>query len=123
MVPDQTTRARTAGRRAPDASDSHAARSEDLHVRSYAHEWAYDVAVEVLTPDGDVAFEADYYLQPGDADSEVDELPPGEYEVRATLDNDKEATARCRIGPEPGRTAVIEVGNGLVSLTEGLPTR
>ena len=125
MAPDQTTRARSDGRRDSDAPDSHppAARSEDLHVRSYAHEWAYDVSVDVRTPDGDVAFEADYYLTPGDAESEVDALPAGEYEVRATLDNGRRETATCRIGPDPGRTAVIEVGNGVLSLTTGLPTR
>ena len=124
MVQNRTTRARTAGRDARDAPDSRtAARTEDLHLRSYAHEWAYDVAVEVCTPDGDVAFAAEYYLRPGDAESEIDALPPGEYEIRATLDNDRRETATCRIGPEPGRTAVLEVGNGVLSLTEGLPTR
>ncbi len=123
MVPNQATRARTAGRRARDASDARTARSEDLHVRSYAHEWAYDVTVEVFTPDGDVAFEADYYLQPGDVESEVDALPAGEYEVRATLDDDDRRTLRCRIGSSPDRTVVVEVGNGVLSLTEGLPTR
>ncbi|GGJ00183.1 hypothetical protein GCM10008995_07530 [Halobellus salinus] len=124
MAPEQTPRGRTVGRRARDASNSRpAARSEDLHLRSYAHEWAYDVAVEVVSPDGDVAFAADYYLQPGDAESVIDALPAGEYEVRATLDNDTHRTATCRIGADPDRTAVIEVGNGIVSLTEGLPTR
>lgn len=123
MAPDQTTRARTAGRSTRDAADGRTARSEDLHVRSYAHEWAYDLQVTVVAPDGEVAFEADYYLQPGDVESEIDELPPGEYEVRATLDNETHTTGRCRIGTAPDRTAVIEVGNGLVSLTEGLPTQ
>jgi hypothetical protein len=122
MAQKQTVRARSTGHHARD-DDHTAARSEDLHVRSYAHEWAHDVTVEVLTPDGDVAFEADYYLLPGDAESEVDALPAGEYEVRATLDNDARETATCRIGPEPDRTAVVEFGNGVLSLTEGLPTR
>jgi hypothetical protein len=124
MAPNQTTRARSAGRRARDTLDSRpAARSEDLHVRSYAHEWSYDLHVAVVDADGHVAFEADYYLQPGDVESEMDELPPGEYEVRATLDNETRTTGRCRIGTAPDRTAVIEVGNGVLSLTEGLPTR
>lgn len=118
MVSDQTTRARTAGRHARTA-----ARSEDLHLRSYAHEWAYDVAIEVVTPDGDLAFAADYYLRPGDTESEVDALPAGKYEIRATLDNGTRKTAACRIGSDPDRTAVIEVGNGVLSLTEGLPTQ
>lgn len=122
MAPDQTTGARSSGRRTA-TSESNTARTEDLHVRSYAQEWACDVAVEVATPDGDVVFDADYYLQPGDAESELDALPPGEYEIRATLDNETRETAQCRISPSPHRTAVIEVGNGVLSLTEGLPAR
>jgi hypothetical protein len=122
MAQKQTARARSTEHHARD-DDRTAARSEDLHVRSYAHEWAHDVTVEVVTPDGDVAFGADYYLLPGDVESEVDTLPAGEYEVRATLDNDTHETATCRIGPEPDRTAVVEFGNGVLSLTEGLPTR
>ena len=121
MVPDQTTRARSVGQH--PATDGQTARSEDLHVRSYAHEWAYDVTVKIATPDGDVVFDTDYYLQPGDAESELDALPPGEYEIQATLDNETHETAQCHIGPSPHRTAVIEVGNGVLSVTEGLPTR
>jgi hypothetical protein len=121
MVPDQTTRARSVGQQ--PAADSQTARTEDIHVRSYAHEWAYDVTVEIATPDGDVVFDTDYYLQPGDAESELDALPPGEYEIRATLDNETRETAQCHISPSPHRTAVIEVGNGVLSVTEGLPTR
>jgi hypothetical protein len=120
MVPNQATRVRASARH---AADSRTAQTEDLHVRSYAHEWAYDVAVEVSTLDGDVVFDADYYLQPGDAESELDALPPGKYEIRATLDNETRETAQCRIGDAPEQTAVIEVGNGVLSLTEGLPSR
>ena len=124
MAPEQVSRAPTAGRSTRNAADSRTeARSEALHVRSYAHERAHTVVVEAVTPDGDVAFETEYYLHPGDAESEVDALPTGRYEVRATLDGDKRETAICRIGADPGRTAVIEVGNGVLSLTEGLPTR
>jgi len=124
MVPEQASRARTAGRSTRDAADSRTeAESEAVHVRSYAHERAHSLAVEAVTPDGDVAFAADYYLQPGDAESEVDALPAGEYEVRATLDGDKRETTTCRIGATPDRTAVVEVGNGVLSLTEGLPSR
>lgn len=120
MMLDQAIRTRTTS---GDDSEGRAARSEDLHLRSYAQEWAYDVELEVVTPDGEVAFAADYYLQPGDAESEVDVLPAGTYEIRATLDGDDREVATCRIGSTPDRTAVIEVGNGVVSLTEGLPTR
>ncbi|MFC6871910.1 hypothetical protein [Halobellus marinus] len=97
--------------------------SEDLHIRSYAHREAYDLRLEVATLDGDTVFQDSYYLQPGATESELDAVPAGEYEIRATLDRQRTETLRCRLGPEPDRTVLIEVGNGILSLTEGLRAR
>ncbi|WP_336021740.1 hypothetical protein [Halobellus salinisoli] len=97
--------------------------AEELHVRSYAHEWSYDLEVEISTPDGTVVFEKQYYLRPGRAASELGAIEPGEYDVRAVLDGDREAVRRCRIDRTPEGTAVVEVGNGILSLTEGLSVR
>ena len=94
--------------------------SEDLHVRNYDHRWGYDLAVEVVEPDGTTVFEERYYLQPGQVESELGVLEEGEYELRATLDNLQEASRTCRVDAAPEHTAVIEVGNGALSLTEGL---
>ncbi|WP_049987931.1 hypothetical protein [Halobellus rufus] len=99
------------------------AHAEELHVRSYAHEWSYDLEVEVSTPDGDVVFETQYYLRPGRAASELGAIEPGEYDVRAVLDGDREAVRRCRIDRTPEGTAVVEVGNGVLSLTQGFRVR
>lgn len=94
--------------------------SEDIHVRNYDHQWGYDLSVEVVDDDGDVVFEQRYYLQPGRLESELDVVPAGEYEIRATLDNLEQASKPCRIDAAPEHTVVIEVGNGALSLTEGL---
>ncbi|MGQ4554663.1 hypothetical protein [Halobellus sp. GM3] len=109
--------------RSPTAVRETAVQSEDLHVRSYAHRCAYDLFVELVDSDGEVVFEKRYYLQPGSSESETDAVPPGEYEIRAVLDNDSQKQRRCQIGPGPTETAVIELGNGVLSLTEGLRVR
>lgn len=124
MVPDRVTETRPPSASDPVPNDRDVStRSEDLHVRSYAHQVGYDIAIEVVDGDGSVAFREQYYLQPGATKSEVDAVIDGEYEVRAVLDGDRETTRRCRIGSDPAETAVVEVGNGILSLTEGLRLR
>jgi hypothetical protein len=61
-----------------------------------------------------------YYLQPGEARSEHGLLPSVEHELHATLDGCRDATLRCRIDSSSEHTAVVEAGNGALSLTEGL---
>lgn len=94
-------------------------RTEDLHVRSYDHEWSYDLDVEIATIDGTVCFRDRFFLQPNDSESVVNAVPPGKYEIRVTLDGDRHEARTCRIGASPSKTAVIEVGNRVVSLSEG----
>lgn len=94
--------------------------SEDLLVRNYDHRWGYDLAIEAIDVSGEIVFERSYYLQPGQLKSEAGVLDEGEYEIRAVLDNLQEATISCRVDAEAEHTVVVEVGNGALSLTEGL---
>jgi hypothetical protein len=94
--------------------------SEAVHVRSHDHEWAYDLDLEIAALDGEVVFQRRYYLQPGASRSEVGDLPDGEYEVRAILDNEHREVRRCRIDATTEGTVVVEIGNGVLSLTQGL---
>lgn len=94
--------------------------SEDIHLRNYDYQWGYDIVVEVVEPTGDAVFEKRYYLQPGRVESELDAIPAGEYEIRAVLDGQERSEITGRIGPGLDGTAVIEVGNGALSLTQGL---
>lgn len=94
--------------------------TEALLIRSYDHQSAYDVEVELIDEDGLALFRESHYLLPGHTHSVTDGIPPGEYRAIVTLDNELERDARCRIGPSPEHGLVIEVGNGALSLTEGL---
>lgn len=97
--------------------------TEDVHIRSYDHEWSYDLEIEIATLDGTVCFRDRYVLQPNDAKSIENVVSPGDYEICVTLDNDRKDFRTCRIGPSTDATAVIEVGNGIVSLSEGFRTK
>lgn len=105
---------------AEDGTQSTSVTSEAIHIRNYDHQWGYDLDVAVTTPDGDPVFRERYYLQPGGSISEDDVVPSGEYELHVTLDNSHHERLQCRISSAPGHTAVVEVGNGALGLTEGL---
>jgi hypothetical protein len=92
---------------------------EALHVRSYDHQEAYDLDVDFVTKNGETVFEKHYYLLPGDIKTESS-VPSGNYELRVRLDNSHTETLDCRIDSSPTHTAVVEIGNGAVALTEGI---
>lgn len=94
--------------------------AEHIHIRNYDRQWGYDLDIVVATPKGEPVVRKHYYLQPGQAVSERDLLSSAEYELRVTLDNGHEARLPCRISSAAEHTAVVEVGNGVLSLTEGL---
>ena len=94
--------------------------TEDVHLRNYDPFCEYDLTVTVTDEGGDLVFRRRYYFQPGEVESERDLLEPGTYEVSVELDNRRRETATCRVGPDPERTVHVELGNGTVSVTEGL---
>lgn len=108
-------------------------RCEQLHLRNYDESRQYRVTVSVSQPDGGPEHEMTYKLAPGDVTSELEIVPPGRYEVEVsgsfrpvgqdrhhgTAGNDKE-TATCNVGDRPQQTVVVECGNGVVSVSEGL---
>jgi hypothetical protein len=108
-------------------------RSEQLHLRNYDESRRYRLTVSVSRPGTPVEHEATYELDPGDATSELEIAPPGRYEVRVsgtfrpagreradgTVGADG-TTANCNVGDRPQQTVVVECGNGIVAVSEGL---
>jgi len=94
--------------------------SEDLFVRNYDPYRRYDVTLSVSAADGTPAFEERYSFRPGQVAGERDVLPPGTYEVTVALGGCRRKRATCRVGPSPEHTIHVELGNGIVSVTEGL---
>jgi len=94
-------------------------RTETLLLRNYDPHAAYDLSVAVgdETPP---AFAARYHLRPGQIETVSGVLASGEYEVTVELHGHREKTAACRVGSAPEDTIHVEVGNGIVSVTQGL---
>lgn len=101
------------------STDSADQRSEEIHVRNFDVERTYDLTVTVQDADG-IVFANRYHLKPGTTVSELDRLAAGEYVVQVKLDGQQQAVTECTIDETPKNTALIEVGNGIVSVTEGL---
>lgn len=95
-------------------------RSEDIFVRNYDPYWGYDLSIVVRDADGQPVFQREYFFRPGQIESVHGRLDPGAYEVTVELDGRREKTVSCRVGPDTAETIHVEIGNGLVSVTEGL---
>lgn len=95
-------------------------RTETLFIRNYDVTWSYDLDVTVVDSDGDVVFDDRFYLRPGETVSEHDVIGDGTYDVTAVLDNRRSKTGTCEVGDGPDETILVELGNGIVSVTEGL---
>jgi hypothetical protein len=93
--------------------------SEDVHLRNYDARETHHLWLRAAGEDRTV--ERTYRLGPGTTESETDLLPPGEYDVEVELDGLRRWAGRCRVDDGPEHTVLVEVGNGLVSITEGIP--
>lgn len=102
------------------AVDSTADRTEDILIRNYDHRSGYDLHLTVSTHPDNTTFQKRYYLPPGAVVSECDLLRSIDCKITAVLDDVQEVSRHCRIDSSPDHTAVIEIGNGTLSLTEGL---
>lgn len=92
---------------------------EDIHLRNYDMETAHRVWVNVVA-DGDRVFEKTVRLGPGGTASIDGAIPPGEYALEVGIDGLRREVEHCHIGAGPERTALVEMGNGVVSTTQGL---
>jgi hypothetical protein len=100
--------------------DSTADRTEDILIRNYDHRSGYDLHLTVITHPDNTTFQKRYYLPPGAVVSECDLLRSIDCKITAVLDDVQEVSRHCQIDSSPDHTAVIEIGSGTLSLTEGL---
>jgi len=96
-----------------------AVESEDVHLRNYDARETHHLWLRAVGEGRTV--ERTYRLGPGTTESETGLLPPGEYDVEVELDGLRRWAGRCRVDDGPEHTVLVEVGNGLVSITEGIP--
>jgi hypothetical protein len=93
--------------------------SADIFIRNFDTNRTNRLTVRIRDEEG-IVFASRYALTPGKTEYEVDRLEPGEYDCIVELDSQRRERATCRIGPHPKHTALVEIGNGTVSITQGL---
>jgi hypothetical protein len=115
---DADRQQRDTGRGRRDQSES---RHDDaVAVRNYDGRTSHEVTVRFLDAGDEVALERTYTLSPGDVLSVATRVERGVYRVEAHLEDGESASTECLVGTGPGETALVEIGNGLVSVSEGL---
>lgn len=112
MTPALRTRDPSTDDEQPYVSD------ESLVLRSYDGDETRTVTVRLLAGD-DVVSERTYALPPLSVVSVPLRLDRAVYRVDARLDAAHDDSAECLIGSAPTETAFVEVGNGLVCVSEG----
>ena len=100
------------------ADDGVGVSDEILVLRNYDGQTTHDVRVTFLDANDDVALQRQYTVAPLGVTSVARRLERGVYRVTATVDGTYVARADCLVGSGPHETAIVEVGNGVVSLTE-----
>jgi hypothetical protein len=101
------------------AGDGVGVSDEILVLRNYDGQTTHDVRVTFLDAHDDVALQREYTVAPLGVTSVARRLERGVYRVTATVDGEHVARADCLVGSGPHETAIVEVGNGVVSLSEG----
>lgn len=103
---------------------------ESLILRNY-DDTSVRVHIRLINADDETALDRTYALGPGDVVSTPTRLLRGVYRVAAEIDDvsadpgdasetTKRDATECLVGSAPTETAVVETGNGVISVTEGV---
>lgn len=92
---------------------------EAVKLRNYDHWEGHSLHVTVGRSNGEPALAERHYLTPGQSARLRGPLAPGYYEVRVRVDGVERVRTHCRLDDTTSNTAVVEVGNGVVSVAEG----
>lgn len=105
--------------RRPAESTTETAAAGEIHLRNYDVARSHRVWLNVVD-DGRRVLETTRRLRPGAVRSVAGDLAPGEYDVEVGVDGLRRAVERCRVGDGPAGAVLVEMGNGVVSVTEGV---
>ena len=101
--------------------EMNAERREDIHIRNYDFRQGYDLELTVInTQTEQTVYDDRFYFQPGQDKSLQNLLDAGIYRVSVQLDDGETKLMTCEIDTFPQGGILIELGNGQVSVTEGI---
>ena len=104
----------------PPTGEISSPRSERIVLRNHDHEFSYEVSVTVTGESGEIIYNKQHYLLPQEYDSILQSFPEDRYSVEASFENQREALEAVQLDENHEHSAMIEMGNGTLSLTKGL---
>lgn len=113
---------RSADDRAPESTDAERRLDLDVEavrVRNYDHREGHSVHVTLEGRDVDSRLSERSYLAPGQSTRVSGAIEPGQYQLQIRVDGVERRRADLELDEMPGGTAVVELGNGVVSVTRG----
>lgn len=114
----------------PQSADSHvesraagpsalSAPAVAVQLRNYDHHRGHAVRVTAMDSEDEVAFADRVFLAAGQTTRMTETIDPADYALRVRVDGIDRTTVTCRLDDTPSGTAVVELGNGAVSVTAG----
>jgi|APHM01.1.fsa_nt_gi hypothetical protein len=119
MVPEPTQMRRPSHTDATHDDTAPFVSEECLVLRNY-HNDTHVLTVRFRDADDETVFHRRYPLTGGVAVSVAARLERGVYRITARLDDGPTATSDCLVGSGPDETALVEIGNGIMSVAEGV---
>jgi hypothetical protein len=119
MASEEVHRARRSRVDDPPARAEQTVDSRSLRVRNYDGDAAHELCVRFVDASGEVVFRRVVTVAPMETVTVRTRLERAVYRVEARLDGDDADSAECLIGSGLDETALIETGNGTVSVVEG----
>ncbi len=104
----------------PPTGEFSAPRSERIVLRNYDHEFSYEVSVTVTAESGQIIYNKQHYLLPQEYDRILHGFPEDRYRMEASYENQRKALEGVQLDENHENSALIEIGNGTLSLTRGL---
>lgn len=116
-------RSRSADRSASEARGSEPRLDVELEavsLRNYDHRAGHSVHVTLAGLDVDTQLTDRSYLAPGQSTRVSGAIEPGQYRLRVRVDGVERRRADLELDETLASLAVVEIGNGAVSVTRGV---
>lgn len=94
---------------------------ESLVIRNSDSTDSHELYVQFVGPDGDTVFRQTFRIAPMETVAVTTRLDRTIYRVEASIRHGDTQSAECLIGSDPTETALVEIRNGTVSVSEGIP--
>jgi hypothetical protein len=120
MVPEFKQRTGPSDNEPSMCTDLPLKRGETVAIRNYDSTDTHEVTIRLRDADDEVVVSRTRTIPPRGVVLISEPIKRGVYCVEAHIDEACLASTECLLGPVPTETALVELGNGIANVAEGL---